>query len=233
MGFKHQSGMADDSSDSEEEGNSLQFKVIVIGDGAVGKTSIVNRFCKDHFSNSYKQTIGLDFFLKRVALPEGTEAALQVWDIGGQQIGGKMLGNYIYGSHAILLAYDITNASSFHNLEDWLSVVHGVFQEQEAKPYLGLIGNKMDLNHLREVSTDKHKAFATDHGMSSYFVSAKTGDHVNQCFFRVAADLAGVILTKPELESELQVVNAQVVDYPQNELAQAIPKKEAAPKEAD
>lgn len=55
----------------------------------------------------------------------GTEATLQVWDIGGQQIGGKMLGNYIFGSHAVLLAYDITNASSFHNLEDWLSVVQG------------------------------------------------------------------------------------------------------------
>ena len=70
--------MADDSSDSDDEGNSLQFKVIVIGDGAVGKTSIVNRFCNDHFSNSYKQTIGLDFFIKRVTLPNDTEVALQV-----------------------------------------------------------------------------------------------------------------------------------------------------------
>jgi len=223
--------MADDSSDSEEEGNSLQFKVIVIGDGAVGKTSIVNRFCKDHFSNSYKQTIGLDFFLKRVTLPNEAEVALQVWDIGGQQIGGKMLGNYIYGSHAVMMAYDITNPDSFNNLEDWLEVVQTVFAEDTQKPYLGLIGNKMDLNHLRAVSTDKHKNFCTDHGMSSFFVSAKTGDHVNQCFFRMAADLAGVVLTKPELEAELKIVGAEVVDYPQNELAAQIPAKGAQAEE--
>merc|ERR1711998_583977 len=91
-----------EDSASSDEGDQMQFKVIVIGDGAVGKTSIVNRFCKDHFSNTYKQTIGLDFYLKRVTLPN-VEAALQVWDIGGQQIGGKMLGNYIFGSHAVLL----------------------------------------------------------------------------------------------------------------------------------
>eukprot|EP00656_Telonema_subtile_P018851 TRINITY_DN20238_c0_g1_i1.p1 TRINITY_DN20238_c0_g1~~TRINITY_DN20238_c0_g1_i1.p1 ORF type:complete len:229 (-),score=53.65 TRINITY_DN20238_c0_g1_i1:290-976(-) len=218
-------------SDSDDDCSSVQYKVIVIGDGAVGKTSIVNRFCKDHFSNSYKQTIGLDFFLKRVTLPNDSEASLQVWDIGGQQIGGKMLGNYIYGSHAVLLAYDITNGSSFHNLEDWLGVVHGVFEKEEHKPYLGLIGNKMDLNHLREVSTDKHKEFATDHGMSSFFVSAKTGDLVVQCFFRVACDLSGVAISKPEMDAQLKVVNAEVVNYPQNELASTLPSKEKTKKE--
>jgi Ras-related protein Rab-28 len=95
-------------------------QVIILGDGAVGKTSIAMRHTEDSFSNMYKQTIGLDFFLKRLALP-GTDAAcmhlaavsirltdclaagdtqvtLQIWDIGGQSIGGKMLKNYIYGA---------------------------------------------------------------------------------------------------------------------------------------
>merc|ERR1711990_757644 len=82
----------EDDSDSDE-GEQMQFKVIVIGDGAVGKTSIVNRFCKDHFATSYKQTIGLDFFMKRLTMPGDVDVAMQVWDIGGQTIGGKMLGN--------------------------------------------------------------------------------------------------------------------------------------------
>merc|ERR1711966_167694 len=143
--------MAACDAESDEEGEQMQFKVIVIGDGAVGKTAIINRFCKDHFASSYKQTIGLDFFMKRIVLPGEVDVAMQVWDIGGQSIGGKMIGNYVFGSHAVLLAYDITNAESFHDLQDWFDVVTKVFKDQATKPYLGLVGNKTDMNHLRAV----------------------------------------------------------------------------------
>ena len=77
--------------------------------GAVGKTSICMRFTEDQFGKSYKQTIGLDFFIKRIVLPGDIHVALQIWDIGGQTIGGKMIGNYIYGSQAVMLCYDISN----------------------------------------------------------------------------------------------------------------------------
>ena len=84
--------------DSEDEPEQLQYKVILLGDGAVGKTSIAMRFTEDHFAKAYKQTIGLDFFIKRLVLPGEVHVALQIWDIGGQTIGGKMIGNYIYGA---------------------------------------------------------------------------------------------------------------------------------------
>ena len=141
----------------DEEPESMQFKVILVGDGTVGKTSIAMRFTDDSFNKrcacpgaihpfnaiylyslcifwrdcSYKQTIGLDFFIKQLSLPGNVNVAvqacrrpasvarnaadprpcslLQLWDIGGQTIGGKMIGNYIFGSHAVLLVYDITN----------------------------------------------------------------------------------------------------------------------------
>ena len=95
--------------DSDDEPEQLQYKVILLGDGAVGKTSIALRFTEDHFAKAYKQTIGLDFFIKRLTLPGEVNVALQIWDIGGQTIGGKMIGNYIYGAQAVLLCYDITN----------------------------------------------------------------------------------------------------------------------------
>ena len=101
------------SEDSEEEAEQLQYKVIILGDGATGKTSIAMRFTEDHFAMQYKQTIGLDFFIKRLVLPGDVNVALQIWDIGGQTIGGKMIGNYIYGAQAILICYDITNYQSF------------------------------------------------------------------------------------------------------------------------
>ena len=110
---------ADDGDEKEDDEEApLQFKVVILGDGAVGKTSIIARFIQDTFSPSYKQTLGVDFHSNKVILPDGQYVTLQLWDIGGQSIGSKMLPHYISGSHAILLAYDITNKESFQNVED-------------------------------------------------------------------------------------------------------------------
>ena len=84
-------------------------------------------------------------------------------------------------------------------------------------PRVTLIGNKTDLNHLRTVKVEKHNQFADENDMFSCFMSAKSGDNVSQCFYRVAADLAGVVLTKPELEVASKVVRAESVSHPQDE----------------
>ena len=103
-----------EDSDEEEEGpEHLQYKVVVLGNGTVGKTSVILRFCEDHFGKNYKQTIGVDFYVKRLELPGDLQVALQVWDIGGQSIFGKMLQTYIYEANAVVLVYDVTNQASF------------------------------------------------------------------------------------------------------------------------
>uniref|UniRef100_A0A493TY98 RAB28, member RAS oncogene family n=1 Tax=Anas platyrhynchos platyrhynchos TaxID=8840 RepID=A0A493TY98_ANAPP len=89
-------------SDSDsEEGPDRQLKLVVLGDGTCGKTSLATRFAQETFGKQYKQTIGLDFFLKRIILPGNLNVTLQVWDVGGQTIGGKMLDKYIYGAQLI------------------------------------------------------------------------------------------------------------------------------------
>mmetsp|Transcript_39390 Transcript_39390/g.47769 ORF Transcript_39390/g.47769 Transcript_39390/m.47769 type:complete len:226 (-) Transcript_39390:533-1210(-) len=200
-------------SDSDDEPEQLQYKVIILGDGAVGKTSIAMRFTEDYFSKSYKQTIGLDFFIKQLVLPSDIHVAIQLWDIGGQTIGGKMIGNYIYGAQAVLLVYDISNYQSFQNLEDWYQLVKRTF-DKDNLPYVALVANKADLTHLRTVKPEKHNEFADLNDMYSYFVSAKTGDNVASTFYRIAADLAGVVLTKPEIEVASKVVKAEIVNHP-------------------
>jgi GTPase SAR1 family protein len=72
-----------DEDSSGDEPENYQYKVVVLGNGTVGKTSIIMRFCEDHFARSYKQTIGVDFFVKRLEMPGNVNVALQVWDIGG------------------------------------------------------------------------------------------------------------------------------------------------------
>ena len=128
----------------EDEVQMLQYKVILLGDGAVGKTSIAMRFGKDEFQQTYKQTVGVDFHMRRLDLPPRHRVTIQLWDIGGQSIGSKMVTKYVGGAHAVLLCYDITNYESFANLEDWYRIVKSTFPEEEKMPLVALIGNKSE-----------------------------------------------------------------------------------------
>ena len=148
-------------SDSEDEPENLQYKIVVLGNGTVGKTSIVHRFCEDYFAKSYKQTIGVDFFVKRLEMPDNLFVALQVWDIGGQSIFGKMVSTYIFEANAVILVYDITNHQSFVDLEDWLQLVQKTFEGKEL-PIIALMGNKIDLNHMQAVKPELHERFAEE-----------------------------------------------------------------------
>lgn len=204
--------------DDDSEPEHIQFKVILLGDGAVGKTSLAMRFCENHFGKQYKQTIGLDFFVQNVVLPGDVHVTLQIWDIGGQSIGGKMISNYIYGSHAVLLTYDITNYQSFQDLEDWLRLVKRTFDKEGAQmPYAALIGNKLDLGHLRAVRRETHDQFCDENDLNSFLCSAKSGDQVKAAFTRVAADLAGVTIAKPDMECIQTAVKAEIIDHQRND----------------
>ncbi|XP_046851533.1 ras-related protein Rab-28-like [Xenia sp. Carnegie-2017] len=214
-------------SDSEEEAvNEHQLKFVLVGDGTAGKTSIAVRYTSENFDQAYKQTIGLDFFLKRIVLAGNVNVSIQLWDIGGQTIGGKMIDTYLSGAKAILFVYDITNQSTFDNLEDWWETVKSSLKEKDpsSMPVFALIANKGDLEHMRVVKQNHHDKFAKEHAMSSHCLSAKSGDQVKMCFQRIAADVLGIRLTKNELEKTNQVLKAGVVQYANNE----IPSRQAS-----
>ena len=181
--------------DSDGEPEYYQYKIVVLGDGTVGKSSLILRFVEDFFGKSYKQTIGVDFFSKRFQLTPSVQVALQVWDIGGQSIFGKMINTYVKDSHAVILVYDITNYASFSNLQDWLKLVQKTF-EGKPMPVMALVGNKTDLFHMQAVDLKSHKEFAETNKLYSFFASAKTGDQINIIFYKMAAALTGVEFKK-------------------------------------
>lgn len=193
-------------SENHTDAQQRQYKVVLLGDGAVGKTSIAARFANDTFTQKYKQTIGLDFFVKHLILPGDTQVAMQLWDIGGQSIGSKMLQNYICGAKAILLCYDITNHDSFANLGDWYKLVRHAFRDV-SMPFVGLVANKCDLSHLRAVKSDLHNRFADENVLYSFMMSAKSGDQVTSCFVRVAMVLANTSFSKRELDAAAHTVS--------------------------
>ncbi|CAD7968847.1 unnamed protein product [Amoebophrya sp. A25] len=211
----------DDSSDSDDEPEFEQVKVLVLGDGAVGKTSLIQRFAHDHFGQSYKQTIGVDFCTKRISFPSAPQKqiCLQIWDIGGQSIGGKMIASYLHKADAVFLCYDITSYQSFENLRDWLSLVREHCNKQEEEePYVVLVGTKSDLNHLRAVKAVRHTQFCEMERMhGAYLVSSKMGDGVESMFHKVAADLCDIPLSAAQETALQKPVVAEIIDHPRND----------------
>eukprot|EP00041_Stephanoeca_diplocostata_P005270 m.59095 g.59095 ORF g.59095 m.59095 type:complete len:231 (-) comp15674_c0_seq4:232-924(-) len=202
------------------EASQRTYKFVLMGDGSSGKTSIVSRYAQESFGKQYQQTVGLDWFSKRIDLPGNGTATLQLWDIGGQSLTGKMIKNYIEGADAIVFVYDLTNKSSFDNLLDWMDLVKNYFAPPAKMPRFALVGNKRDMSHLRVVSIDAHVAFAKLHGMSSHVLSAKTGDGVSIMFRTIVGDLSGVPMTKAEADTlNSRVMTAEVVTH-----ADATPK---------
>ena len=131
---------------------------------------------------------------------EDTNVSLQLWDVDGSAISGKMLETYVHDANAIVYVYDITDMESFESVEHWCREVALVTKPSgEDSPIKILFGNKSDLNHLAKINLEKHNSFAKDHKMDAYIGSAKTGDQLSQAFYKIAADLSDIKVSKAQI----------------------------------
>lgn len=179
----------------------------IIGDGSVGKSTVIAAFRAEGFHAVYKQTVGCDFYEKQLKLRGESYVSLRVWDIGGQSIHSKNLSTYLQHSTAILLIYDVTNRESFANLDDWLSQARKCCSTE----HIFLLGNKVDLVGQRQVSQKEHESFVIDNGLKGgMFGSAKTGENIVRMFYKVAGDAVGVKLTEYELAFHDKVLTAHI-----------------------
>lgn len=184
------------------------IKLVLLGNGSVGKSSLIARFVNDGFARVYKQTVGLDFFEKKLQLPRDQRIVLQVWDIGGQTINSKMLSKYLFGVHVVLLCYDVTDAQSFKDVEDWSRVARE-YGDKQIKLYL--VGNKTDLVAHRVISIEKHEACIRQHNLlGGFLVSAQSGDNVLKTVYRISAAAAHIQISEYELLFCHKVVRAVI-----------------------
>ncbi|MHA1379857.1 MAG: Rab family GTPase [Candidatus Helarchaeota archaeon] len=161
----------------------LFLKAVIIGDGGVGKTSLIIRHVDKKFEKEYKPTLGFDISLKTVSLDEeNASAELLIWDIGGQAIFKEIRESYLEGSHCCFLVFDLTRKETFNNIKNWTV---------ELTRYAGdipriLIGNKKDLENERQVSKENIEEKARAIGALDYFeTSAKTGEGVDEAFTKL------------------------------------------------
>jgi len=155
------------------------LKVVIAGDGNVGKTSLVRRYCEGKFDTSRVATIGVDFQTQTVDLPSG-QVKLSIWDMAGQERFRVVRGGFYRGSLAAALVFDITNPSSLTNLESWYQEISEVAPNQK----FIFIGNKIDLERVQ--GPEIAQAYAARINAPYLETSALTGEGVSVMFETMA-----------------------------------------------
>ena len=161
----------------------MSFKLIVIGDSFVGKSCITTNATKNIFENYYSATVGFEFFtiLYRI---NSQNIRLQIWDTCGQEEYRSLIQNFYRNSSLAILVYSIDNKSSFENLEIWLNEIR---TKGNPDVKIFLVGNKIDLEDKREVSTEEGKLFYENNKLSLFIeTSAKNGTNIQELFKRAA-----------------------------------------------
>lgn len=159
------------------------LKVLILGDVAVGKSSIANRYVNQTFSYEYKVTIGADFLLKELQMNDNY-VTVQIWDTAGQERYQSFSAPFYRGADCALLVYDITDPITFEHIEAWLQNL--LMNSEKDKIYTELpvviVGNRADQAHLREVSYGKAETWCNSKKLKYFETSAKTGENVEEVF---------------------------------------------------
>ena len=161
------------------------FKLILIGNSGVGKSSIIQRYMKNTFEESYKCTIGVDFLMKTLNL-NGKTVKLQLWDTAGQEKYKSMVASYYRGANVALVVFDITSHASFDSLPVW---IENYYKNGPEEKNIILIGNKKDMEESRQVTRQEAEIFSETNNMMYFETSAKEGDNIEYIFTYAAEKL--------------------------------------------
>jgi len=169
------------------------FKILLVGDSGVGKSSLLMRFTAGQFEESSVPTIGVDFKLKFVTV-NNKRLKLTVWDTAGQERFRTLTSSYYRGAQGIIYAYDVTRRETFESLDDiWMREVDMYSTVEDSVKMV--VANKLDKESQRQVSREQGQEFARQHGCLFVETSAKTNLAVSQAF----EELVLKILDTPNL----------------------------------
>mmetsp|Transcript_24186 Transcript_24186/g.40995 ORF Transcript_24186/g.40995 Transcript_24186/m.40995 type:complete len:212 (+) Transcript_24186:107-742(+) len=158
------------------------FKILLIGDAGVGKSSIMLRFCDDSFDPHLGSTIGVDFKVKMVKL-RGKKVKMTIWDTAGQERFRTLTSSYYRGAQGIILVYDVTRKDTFDALDQWLREMEVYCTDGAREVVKLLVGNKVDKAGV--VSREEAEDWARARGMIFLEASAKADVGIAQAFEEV------------------------------------------------
>lgn len=175
------------------------FKLIIIGDSAVGKSCLMQRVTTNEFLEDHEVTVGVEFGTLIIKLEE-SPFKLQIWDTAGQESFKSITKIFYRGAHCVCLCYDITRMDTFLNLETWLREVR---VQSDSNVTVILIGNMKDREQLREVKREQAQEFCRKNNIAFFLeTSAKTGENVQKVFL-----LASKILYRTNRDTISEMVS--------------------------
>ncbi len=181
----------------------MKMKICLIGEGAVGKTSLIRRFVLDEFDDKYLQTLGTKVSKKELEIPaDGNRAAIKVdmtiWDIMGQRGFRELLKDaYFYGAKGIIAVCDVTRRKTLEELDDWIEGVYSV----SGRVPIQFLANKSDLEDKIAMNAKDLKQASKAYDSNYYFTSAKTGVNVEEAFRNLAARVGKEEISKEKKKS--------------------------------
>ena len=165
--------------------NEYRFKLCIFGDGGVGKTTLIQRYLEGVFKATFRQTVGMDFYLKKLEL-DGKKITLQVWDFAGEEKFRFLLPGAVSGANGCIFLYDITRYLTFKNLDEWLKVFNETNKEQGQTVSTILVGSKLDLAETRAVAEADAMTFSKKNGFNHIECSSKSGENVEEVFIKIS-----------------------------------------------
>jgi small GTP-binding protein len=182
----------------------FQFKLVLLGESAVGKSSLVLRFVKGQFLDYQESTIGAAFLTQTVCLND-TTVKFEIWDTAGQERYHSLAPMYYRGAQAAIVVYDITSYDSFDRAKKWVKEL-----QRQGNPniVIALAGNKVDLASKRTVEIEESQAYAEENGILFMETSAKTAANVNELFVAIAKKLPKTQPPRPTTGRGIPVTDA-------------------------
>jgi len=171
----------------------FQFKLVLLGESAVGKSSLVLRFVRDQFDDYRESTIGAAFLTQTVTVDEETTVKFEIWDTAGQERYKSLAPMYYRNANCAVVVYDITQSASLQKARSWIREL-----QRQADPniLIYLCGNKLDLAaNLRQVTEGEAKEYAQEEGLMWGEASAKSGENVQEMFAEIAKKLPSNVPT--------------------------------------
>jgi Ras-related protein Rab-23 len=162
-----------------EEDLDVTMKIIVVGNGGVGKTSLISRFAKGNYISDYKKTLGVDFLERRMVVTGSSEeVTFFLWDTAGQEEYDAITRGYYKGATAAIIAFSTTDRASFNSVESWYNKV----REECGSITIVLVQNKVDLIDQAVVTNQEVESLATRLHLRLYRVCVKDGFNIGEIF---------------------------------------------------